>query len=316
MNSRLPPLNPLRAFEATARRGSVSAAARELNVTHGAVSHQIKTLEESLNTTLFERGGKRLKLTAQGALLLPTVTQAFESIASAAARMARPATSGKLTIACVAGLLSFWIIPRLHTFTEQFPDITVSINASNDPNDIIENDIDVGIFYCDGDLPNLWSELWKEIQLFPVASPLLLNTRPLRTIRDLADHVILHGDTGREWDTWLRAADATTIITRQHFLNDARSSTEAAQHAQGVALGDTITAGRLIAKGELLVPFDISVPAGQAFHVACRPEMRNAPIVKVFIDWLFASLDAELLPEPKISAQSVLRAKRTITEDD
>lgn len=310
MNSRLPPLNPLRAFEATARRGSVSAAARELNVTHGAISHQIKTLEDSLKTTLFERGGKRLKLTAQGALLLPTVSHAFESIASAAAQMARPATSGKLTIACVAGLLSFWIIPRLNSFTEQFPDITISLIASNDPMDLSNPNIDIGIFYCDGILNNLWSSLWTEIQLFPVASPLLLNTRPLRTIRDLSDHILLHGDNGREWHTWLRAADANSLIRKQHFLNDARLSTEAAQHAQGVALGDPITAGRLIAKGELFVPFDISVPAGQAFHIACRPEMRSTPIVSVFIDWFFASLNAEPLPEPKLSAQSVLRGKR------
>jgi LysR family glycine cleavage system transcriptional activator len=313
MNGRLPPLNPLRAFEATARRGSVSAAARELNVTHGAISHQIKTLEESLKTPLFERGGKRLKLTAQGALLLPTVSQAFESIASAAALMARPATSGRLNIACVAGLLSFWIIPRLNSFTEQYPDITVSLFATNAPAILNDSTTDVGIFYNDGVFSNVWSSLWSEIQLFPVASPSLLNTRPLRTIRDLADHAVLHGDGGREWNTWLRAADATGLIGRQHYLNDARLSTEAAQHGQGIALGDTITAGRLIAKGELIVPFDISVPAGQAFYVACRPEVRSAPIVNVFIDWLFASLDSGNLPEPKISGRKVVRTRKTVT---
>lgn len=315
MSSRLPPLNPLRAFEATARRGSVSAAARELNVTHGAISHQIKTLEESLNTALFERGGKRLTLTAQGALLLPTVSQAFENIAAAAALMARPATSGRLNIACVAGLLSFWIIPKLHSFTEQFPDITISVIATNDPAVLQNPNIDIGIFYGDGNLNNLWSSLWREIQLFPVASPTLLNNRPLRTIRDLADHVILHGDMGREWATWLQAADANSLIRKQHFLNDARLSTEAAQHGQGVALGDPITAGRLIAKGELIVPFDLSVPAGQAFYVACRPEMRSAPIVDVFIDWLFASLEGSSIAEAKTSAQTVVRARKNLSDD-
>ena len=118
MSSRLPPLNPLRAFEATARRGSVSAAARELNVTHGAISHQIRALELSFNAALFERGGKRLKLTSQGALLLPAVTHAFEGIAAATAAMTRPTTSGELRIVCVPALLSFWMIPRLHQFTE------------------------------------------------------------------------------------------------------------------------------------------------------------------------------------------------------
>ena len=103
MATRLPPLNPLRAFEAAARHGSVSAAARELNVTHGAVSHQIRALEDNLGIALFERSGQRVKLSAQGALLLPTISAAFESIASATAQITRPATSGDLTIAVRAG---------------------------------------------------------------------------------------------------------------------------------------------------------------------------------------------------------------------
>ncbi|QCI99997.1 LysR substrate-binding domain-containing protein [Agrobacterium larrymoorei] len=317
MSGRLPPLNPLRAFEATARRGSVSAAARELNVTHGAISHQIKALEESLGAVLFERGSRRLKLTAQGALLLPVVTQAFGSIAAATALMARPATSGKLTISCVAGLLSFWILPRLNSFAERFPDINVTLLASNDPSALNDANIDICILYGDGKWPDVWSSLWSEIHLFPVASPSLLNTRPLRSIRDLQDHVLFHGDSGREWNTWLTAADASAIqIRRQHFMSDARLSTEAALHGQGIALGDTITAGGHIAKGDLIVPFDLSVPAGQGFHVACRPEVREAPIVSVFIDWLFSSLDPGNLPEPKTSAHTILRSRQSRASTD
>ena len=136
MATRLPPLNPLRAFEAAARHGSVSAAARELNVTHGAVSHQIRALEHNLGIGLFERSGQRVKLSAQGALLLPTISAAFESIASATAQITRPATSGDLTIACVPALLSFWLLPRINQFTEQFPDIRLTLVPSNDPSRI------------------------------------------------------------------------------------------------------------------------------------------------------------------------------------
>lgn len=314
MKARLPPLNPLRAFEATARRGSVSAAARELNVTHGAISHQIKALEDSLNATLFERGGRRLKLTAQGALLLPVVSQAFDNIAAAAALMARPATSGKLNIICVAGLLSSWIIPQLNSFTEQFPDITVSLLTGNDPSSLNDTNIDIAILYGNGMLPNLWSKKWTDINLFPVASPILLNSKPLRNIRDLSEHVILHGDQGLEWNTWLRAADATGTLKRQHFMNDARLSTEAAVHGQGIALGDTITARGHIANGDLVVPFDLGVPAEHSFYVACRPEVRAAPIVNVFIDWFFASLETINLHEPKISAQTSIRSQKRINE--
>jgi LysR family glycine cleavage system transcriptional activator len=310
MSNRLPPLNPLRAFEATARRGSVSAAARELNVTHGAISHQIKALEESLNTALFERGGKRLKLTAQGALFLPAVTRAFGEIAAATALMKRPATSGELAVACVPALLSFWLIPRLDRFTQQYPDIRLTLIASNDPANLQSQDVDICFLYGNGDWPDVWGRRWSTLRLFPVASPTLLNSRPLRSVRDLADHVLYHGDDGREWNTWFAAADALDLgCSRQHFMSDARLSIEAALHGQGVALGDTITAGNLIAKGELVVPFDLAVPANDAFYVACRHEVRAAPIAKVFIDWLFASLEAESLPEPRTSAHTLLRAR-------
>ena len=96
MVKRLPPLNPLRAFEATARHGSLTKAAGELNVTHGAISHQIRALESSLKVRLFERIGQRLKLTPHGAELLPAVTTAFDGIAAATQRMTRPSSSGTL----------------------------------------------------------------------------------------------------------------------------------------------------------------------------------------------------------------------------
>jgi len=303
---RLPPLNSLRAFEATARRGSVTAAARELNVTHGAISHQIKALEESLGASLFERGGKRMRLSSQGALLLPAVTQAFGDIAAATARMQRPEASGTLTVTCVAGLLSFWLLPRLDGFTEQYPGITLNLSAGNDPTRVADPDVDLVIVYGRSGLAGCWSRLWSPLRLFPVVSPSLLANRPLRTVRDLRDHTLLHGDRGDEWNTWLAAADAVDLTAgRQHFLGDARLSTEAAVHGQGVAVGDTITAAKLIAQGDLVMPFDLSVPANDGFFVACRNEMRTAPIVKAFVDWLFSTLDTGALPEPKLSPRHV-----------
>jgi len=302
---RLPPLNSLRAFEAAARRGSVSAAARELGVTHGAVSHQVRALEATLGATLFERGSRRMRLTAQGALLLPAVAQAFGDIAAATARLQRPEASGTLTITCVAGLLSFWLLPRLHSFTDAYPGITLDLSAGNDPTRVGDPEVDLVILYGRGNVSGSWSRLWSSLRLFPVASPSLIASRPLRSVRDLRHHTLLHGDRGDEWATWLAAADAADLPrSRQHFLGDARLSTEAAVHGQGVAVGDTITAARLIADGDLVVPFDLSVTANDSFFVACRHEMHAAPIVKAFVDWLFATLDADALPEPRLSPRS------------
>jgi LysR family glycine cleavage system transcriptional activator len=289
MTKRLPPLNPLRAFEATARHGSLSKAAAELNVTHGAVSHQIKALEQSLGIKLFERAGLRLKTTPHGAELLPAVSSAFDGIAAATQRLTRPASSGALSLSCVPALLSLWLIPRLGDFMAQYPDIRLRLTASNDPANIRSPELDLCLLYGDGSWSDCWMRKWSGLELFPVVSPTLVNNRPLRTIRDLADHVLLHGDDGREWHTWLTAADALDLERgRRHRFDDAHLSIGAALHGHGVALGDSVTASDLLARGQLVAPFGLSVPAVYDFYIACRNEMRAAPIVQVFTEWLFA----------------------------
>ncbi|TKB57051.1 MAG: LysR family transcriptional regulator, partial [Mesorhizobium sp.] len=240
MAKRLPPLNPLRAFEATARHASLSKAAAELNVTHGAISHQIKALEQSLGVKLFERAGQRVKLTPHGAELLPAVSTAFDGIAAATQRMTRPASTGVLSVSCVPALLLLWMIPRLGSFTSQYPDIRLTLIPSNDAKDVRAPHIDVCVHYGDGSWTDCWMRKWSGLELFPVVSPTLINNRPIRTVRDLVDHVFLHGDDGREWHTWLAAADALDLERgRRHHLGDARMATEAAVHGHGVALGDT-----------------------------------------------------------------------------
>jgi LysR family glycine cleavage system transcriptional activator len=290
---RLPPLNPLRAFEATARLGSLTRAAAELNVTHGAVSHQIRALETALGIRLFERVGRRLRPTPHAADLLATVSGAFAGIAAATARLRRPSNAGSLVVSCVPALLSFWLLPRLGSFLARYPDIRLRLIASNDPNDVRSAEIDLCIHYGQSDWTGCWFRKWSDLDLFPVISPTLANSRPLRSARDLADHLLLHGDDGTEWRTWLAAADALDLAQGpQLHMSDARLSTESALLGHGVALGDTVTAGGLLARGQLLAPIGISVPAVHSFHLVCRAELRSAPVVQLFADWLFAERDA------------------------
>jgi LysR family glycine cleavage system transcriptional activator len=313
MSKRLPPLNPLRAFEATARHSSLTKAAAELNVTHGAVSHQVKALESSLGLKLFERAGLRLKLTPHGAELLPAVSEAFDGIAAATQRLMRPASTGALSVSCVPALLSLWMIPRLGSFTAQYPDIRLTLIGSNDAQDIRSPDIDLCLHYGDGDWNDCWMRKWSRLELFPVVSPTLINNRPIRTVRDLADHTLLHGDDGREWHTWLAAADALNLERgKRHYMVDARLSIEAAIHGHGVALGDTVTASELLARGQLVAPFSLSVPAVDDFYVICRNEMKAAPIVQVFIDWLFSEKEqANSRADAPVAGRSSRRNKRS-----
>lgn len=315
MPERLPPLNPLRAFEATARHGSVSNAARELSVTHSAVSHQIRALEASLAVKLFEREGQRLKLTGQGALLFPAVSRAFEGIAAATVQMRRPSARGDLSVSCSPALLSHWLLPRINEFTRQFPEIRLTLSASYNPRRIYSSKYDVCILYGDGDWGDCWVRHWANLELFPVISSSLLNHKPLRSIRDLQSHVILHNQDRREWRTWLRAVGAAELESQgtHHFLSDARLGMDAAMHGQGVALGDNMTASDLLSKGMLVRPFSRTVPATDSFYVACRHASRTIPIVQVFIDWLYATHEASRWSRvsAKISKRTLGRSRST-----
>ncbi|WP_169566363.1 LysR substrate-binding domain-containing protein [Sneathiella limimaris] len=308
MSSSLPPLKPLRAFEATARSGSVTAAAKELNVTHSAISHQIKALEKSLGLKLFEREAQGLKLTAQGNQLLPAVTLAFREITAAAVRMNRPTTSGKLSIACPPALLSFWLVPRINRFCAQYPEIQLHFTASVDKSLLFNADVDVAILYGDPPRRDCWLSHWTQFDLFPVTSPTHANRHAIRTLDDLEDHVILHADDGREWQTWLGTAGALGLSPRQqHYMGDARLAIDAALQGQGIALGDTLTASNLLHTGDLVIPFDLAVPANDAFYIASQNEIRSTPIVDAFIEWLFEALEEDQAEMPVPNSETTQR---------
>lgn len=312
MGLRLPPLNPLRAFEATARLGSISSAAKELKVSSGAVSHQVRALEDAMGMTLIVRGSRPLKLTSQGALLLPVATTAFKDIAAVTQRLVRPCMQGRLTVACVPGLLSFWLMPRLSRFTSQYPDVSFTMIPSNDDRNLGDAGIDICILYGDGTWPDCWVQLWSQLEFFPVASPTLLSTRPLRSPRDLQDHVILHGDSGCEWKAWLAAAGVSDhLASAQHYFSDARLSTEAALSGAGVAIGDSVTARDFVGRGDLVVPFNLAAPAAHAFYLAGRNEARDTPIVKVFVDWMLAALREDAPIQPRTVASRIIRRQPT-----
>lgn len=293
-------MKALRVFEAVARQGSMTRAAHELNVTHSAVSHQISTLEDALGVKLFERIGRGLKLTEQGNELLPAVSAAFEGIAAATARMARPVSTGQLAIACMPALLSFWIMPRLGEFTMRFPGIRLTFDAASDQNQRWDGDADVQIVYGARDWSGYWFRRLSDLSLFPVVSPTLINNQPIRTVADLTKQVILHSDGGREWRQWFAAADALNIpLVAQHNMGDARLALEAAIYGHGAAIGDSITTAGLLARGQLIAPFRMSVPAADVFYVACRSDIRTLPVVDAFIRWLITELeqDAALLSQ-------------------
>jgi LysR family transcriptional regulator, glycine cleavage system transcriptional activator len=292
--STLPSLNGLRAFEAAARHLSFTRAAAELNVTQTAISHQIRRLEEELGLRLFVRKNRALALTAKAKDYLPGIRAAFNDLRLATDRLLRKDDDNVLTISTLASRAAKWLLPRLSTFQEAHPNIDVRITTSTSLVDFRSGDVDAAIRYGRGHWQGVRAQWLTADELFPVCSPALLTgEHALRTPEDLAHHPLLHSTGGYDddWRLWLTAAGLPTDISRQPGLTfDLIFMTvQAAIDGIGVAMGRTSYVQDDIAKGRLVVPFKIALPADAGFYLV-SPEARDEPPkLKLFRQWLLAA---------------------------
>jgi LysR family glycine cleavage system transcriptional activator len=298
MSARLPSLNGLRAFEAAARHLSFTNAAAELNVTQTAISHQIRRLEEELGIRLFIRQNRALALTPQAHDYLPGVRAAFNDLRLATDRLLRKDNDHVLTVSTLASLAAKWLLPRLSAFQEAHPDIDVRITTSTSMVDFKSGDVDAAIRYGRGRWPGLRADWLTADQVFPVCSPALLQgDRPLQTPEDLVHHTLLHSSGGYDddWRLWLTAAGLPADISKQPGLSfDMIFMTlQAAIDGLGVAVGRTTYVEGDLAKGRLVVPFKISLPADAGFYLVSPEAAANTPKLKAFREWLLASVQAK-----------------------
>jgi LysR family glycine cleavage system transcriptional activator len=295
MTARLPSLNGLRAFEAAARHLSFTLAAAELNVTQTAISHQIKRLEEELGLRLFVRKNRALALTPQAKDYLPGVRAAFNDLRLATDRLLRKEDDNVLTISTLASLAAKWLLPRLATFQEAHPKIDVRITTSSSLVDFKNGDVDAAIRYGRGNWPGTRAHWLMADELFPVCSPALLKgDKPLRCPEDLVHHTLLHSSGGfdDDWRQWLTAAGLPTDISRQRGLTfDLTFMTvQAAIDGIGVAMGRTSYVQDDVAKGRLVVPFKIALPADAGFYLVSPEGRDDPPKLRVFRQWLAAAV--------------------------
>jgi LysR family transcriptional regulator, glycine cleavage system transcriptional activator len=295
MTARLPSLNGLRAFEAAARHLSFTNAASELNVTQTAISHQIRRLEQELGIRLFIRQNRALALTPEARDYLPGVRAAFNDLRLATDRLLRKDGDHVLTVSTLASLAAKWLLPRLSAFQEAHPDIDVHITTSTALVDFRTGDVDAAIRYGRGHWPGLRADWLMADELFPVCSPALLaGNRPLRTPEDLRDHVLLHTSNANsdDWRLWLTAAGLpTNLSTHPGVTFDLIFMTvQAAIDGIGVAMGRTSYVEADIAKGRLLVPFKITLPADAGFYLVSPEAGADSPKLRAFRQWLIASV--------------------------
>jgi LysR family transcriptional regulator, glycine cleavage system transcriptional activator len=294
MTARLPSLNGLRAFEAAARHLSFTHAASELNVTQTAISHQIRRLEEELGIRLFIRKNRALALTPQARDYLPGVRAAFNDLRLATDRLLRKDDDNVLTVSTLASLAAKWLLPRLSAFQEAHPGIDVRITTSTGLVDFRGGDVDAAIRYGRGHWPGVRADWLMADELFPVCSPALLNgDKPLDCPQGLAHQTLLHTSGGYDddWRLWLTAASLPADISKPPGVTfDLIFMTvQAAIDGIGVAMGRTSYVQDDIAKGRLVVPFKIALPADAGFYLV-SPEGAAEPVkLKAFREWLMAS---------------------------
>ena len=294
MTARLPSLNGLRAFEAAARHLSFTLAASELNVTQTAISHQIRRLEEELGIRLFIRQNRALALTPEARDYLPGVRAAFNDLRLATDRLLRKDDDKVLTVSTLASLAAKWLLPRLTDFQEQHPGIDVRITTSTSLVDFQRDNVDAAIRYGRGQWPGLRADWLMADELFPVCSPSLLRgDKPLRQPEDLRGYPLLHTSNANsdDWRLWLTAAGLPSDIARQPGITfDMIFMTiQAAIDGIGVAMGRTSYVQDDIAKGRLVVPFKIALPADAGFYLVAPEGRREAPKLAAFRQWLIAA---------------------------
>jgi LysR family glycine cleavage system transcriptional activator len=287
MARRLPSLNGLKAFEAAARSESFTRAAEELNVTQGAVSHQVKALEDTLGLKLFHRERQRLILTEAGRDYLAVVRDAFDRIAIGTERLLQRQESGVLTVSTSPDFAAKWLVNRLGRFAEKHPDIDLRVSAATHYVDFAREDVDIAIRHGDGNWPEMDVVRLYSERLFPVCSPkLVLGRNRIAKPTDLLKLPLLRLEDTKNWRRLFDAAGVKEPVGPGPVLNRASMLIDAAIDGQGIALARTALAAWDLINGRLVRPIDVSLRMANTYWIVCPKASSNLPKIATFRNWV------------------------------
>lgn len=283
---RLPNLAALRAFEAAARHGNFSRAAEEVHVTHGAISHQVRALEEELGLQLFVRHGKRIAITPEAEHFAGILRRALGDIAAAAEAVRANARQPRLTVTALPSLASRWLAPRLGRFIDQHPDLEVMLQSSNQLTDFVRESVDLGVRFGRGNYPGLASEKLADDFFYPVASPRFNGGKLPRTPQQLSKLPLLRCEL-EPWTPWFSAAGLDFLEpTGGLVFQDSSMLVRAAVEGHGVALARHVLAAGEIEAGGLVRLFNVAIPCPQSYYLVCPPDALRKPHVQAFRNWV------------------------------
>lgn len=295
MANRLPPLNALRAFDASARQLSFTRAAEELFVTQAAISHQIKSLEEYLGIKLFMRKNRALLLTEEGQAYYLDIKDIFNALHDATEKLLARGAKGAITVSLQPSFAIQWLVPRLNAFNILHPDIDVRIKAVDQEDNSLTQDVDVAIYHGRGNWSNLHADKLHTEYLIPVCSPLLMSDKkPLLMVTDLTQHTLLHDTSRRDWKRWFKQVGVKGVnVNHGPIFSHSSMVLQAAIHGQGVALANSVLAKPDIDAGRLICPFNDVLISKNSFYFVCREQQMDIGKIMAFRSWMLDTVHEE-----------------------
>jgi LysR family glycine cleavage system transcriptional activator len=292
---KLPPLNALRSFEAAARLSSFTRAADELAVTPGAVSRQIKNIEQFLGLDLFERTAREVTLTASGRQYLDMATGMFSQLHSATEHLRERGRQRPLHIWSSMTFSMRWLVPRLAKYYASNEGMEVFLTTSLKPVDFRSGDIDLAIRYGTGEWEGSISHLLVRTDLLPVCSPQFVAKHKITTLEDLARTTLLHSVIRLDdWRNYLGAAKIDDVDPyRGMRFESSALAYQAAEQGLGVALGQRALVQDDLTSGRLVAPLDFSIPSRGGFYMIYPKDTERWKEIYAFRDWIMSEAETD-----------------------
>lgn len=282
------------AFDSAARTGGFTTAAEELNLTQGAISRQVRALEDQLDVKLFRRANKKITLTDAGRTYAREIHLALKRIQTASLCVKTNPRAGLLNIAILPTFGTRWLMPRFPSFLEKNPEITVNFVTKLSQFDFGEEGLHAAIHFGLPDWPDAVNTFLMREESVPVASPQFLDGREIAEPRDLADEPFLHlTSRAQAWPDWLEAYGVPANQGRGLLFEQFSTAAQAAAAGLGIALLPKFLIHNEIERGELRVIFDKSVPTRSAYHLMVPAESIDYAPALAFRDWLQETIRAE-----------------------
>lgn len=292
-HKKLAHLNALRAFEAVARHLSFARAAGELSVTPGAVSQQIKLLEDYYGVALFRRNGRHIALTNEALDIVPELSTAFDLLVRATARLQSQGLGGIVNVTVPPTFAVKWLAQRLGDFTLAHPGVQIRVESTERLVDLRREQSDIAIRYGGGSWDGLHADHLFDERLMPVCSPAYIKINPMNSLEDLVAARLIHDRTMLstrlefpDWNSWL--ADAGVEAPEEGALQFSSSlaAIQAAIDGHGVILGRSALIDEELKNGRLIAPFERTSWSGYGYYVVSLDQAPLAPRIETFRQWL------------------------------